>query len=1122
MGTARNQSLLHGIVVHDETITPSAITEKDDTTVLLRSAYTQAGPRAGIAKPTSDYQMAIKASGTADEDASIQLLTHKGGHPVPEDGGYVWRNLADGDTATQYKGADSVVSVTDWQKVVQVSDAVNTPALDIVRLQSGDLIAVGIEVGAAAGTARAYKYTVSTGAWTNLGDPGFSVNSSTRYAICQLPSGRVLIYWISEDARQVNAQYSDDDGVTWADYAARVLGTQLQDSGASTVVCTRIAVGYSNGQMLFIASFPDASHSGHENLAQYASIDEGHTFALVNGDFWHATDNYPAAEPRIIAAPAGGFIVACYIRNNTFAILRYGAIVYMLGTAYTPLDEADSTFAWSTLDDPAVLAMTAWLDEDNILYVMSMDAGFVNPNTQYFIQLYRSLDFGATITPYNCATLNWNVLTNYLYGFAGTSTGGKAIIVTRWNAVTSSTYDTTSVAALCLGGFSSQTLPTSIAVSGSYFDEINSLGWAPATTGAPANNFGEMYVPIELPNNSMNWTATVSTGTSTISANAQLSIVTTGVQQQYYTISKTSATVTQAMTQFALEVDSPNGDKTTNEISVRLTLSDNAGATYGYDVNIQLEHDGYRVYDNEAGAIVGGAITVDLTSRRWFRVAMDKGNIIVWTAPDGHVHNWTKDVDGALQSAVGASGYENLVQFGHITGAANTSLWSNVAYSYNPWKWSDNDPSTFAASWTNPTSVRPKSYSSQRTLIDDGIFVAAEGGPTTLGETWQIDAEYEYPLAAIHPTIDTSPGRKWRSTGVGADVNIVWNTESLYADDGITGNNIIAVMLLGANFKDALFQVWTGAAWTTLATLDAADGYGPLKYARHGRKAVPNTAEDTTGKRYLWYEDHVGDTFNLGTPPGGDPPGQQYAKIVHNTEGAWIGSASTTKRPVIVLDNTDLDGGEAATNTGYIWRQNFGAVISGFTDTYSKYRLRIPAQSTADGYFTLGQVIIGPVAVLGMQYDRGYAFTHLHPLTAETMTDGTQRVRKDGPEQRRFTFSLTTGAVDLTSCNLDSPTPDYRTAEQGNALPVATLFDTSRTIEGIIRQQHAATNPVLILTAINRDTTGGSGIKVDLQNQRRAILWARLQTDPFVEAILGNETKTEMERYQLITAEEVV
>jgi len=1128
MGTARNQDLLHGAVVHDATVTPAAITEKDDSTVLLRSAYTQASPRAGLAQPgAAGYQMAVKASGTPDEDASIELLTQKGGHPIPEDGGYVWRNLKDADKKAEYKGVDSYVSFNDWAEI-NLNTTANSPALNVIRLLNGDLLAAGVDT--AANTTRVVPYSVSSAAWGTPVDPGVTENSTTQYALTQLPTGRVLLYWISSHRRQLNARYSDDNGATWDDYAFSVLGTQIEDSAGALVNARRMQVGYSNGQMLLLISFLDTGHGSSQNMMQYASIDEGHNFTLVDGDMWLVTGEFPADNPNIISVPSGGFTVLAHSRDPAEAVTEYKVTAYRLGTAYTPLDEADSTnltaFFGTQLAVGFVLALTAWLDEDDTLYCLNQDGKFkgdAGVNTVYRLQLYRSLDFGATWAAYNGACSDWGVLTNNLHSFDCASTAGKALLCTRWTAVVDAAgFAEHSTASIGMGGFNSVTLPDSNFDVSQHYQEINALSWAPSTATSPTDNFGEVWFPIEIPYSSMGWNRTAGAGgTQTITANAELNVTTGGAATEGNYITHASGTLADNMVQFSIRIAS-GGDKTTEQIAIRLKLSDNA--TDGYDVSIRMDATGYEVYDHEAAANVFTAAP-DLTARTWFRVAMTKGQIRIWSSPDGHARTWAAGGNGVLADNGGVSGYDNEIIWGHQAAAANTSHWSFVAYNVNPDTWSAANR-LFAGGWTNPDALRAKSYSQRRTLIDDGIFASAEGGPTTIGQTFQIDADYEFALANIHPGTNPSPGKTWRSTGVGSDVHIVWDTESLYSDDGITDNNIIAIYLLNANFKDALFQVWTGAAWTTLATLDASSGYSDgatgLKFERHGRKIIPDTTELTQGERYLFYEDHVGDTFDLGAVGGGDPPGQQYAKIVHNTEGAWVGSGSTTKRPVLILDSADLDGGEVTKGTGAIWRTNFGAVIAGFTDTYSKYRLRIPAQSTADGYFELGEVIFGPVAIFGKQYDRGYAFTHLHPQTVETLPNGAQRVRKDGPEQRRFTYALSTGAVDLTTCNVDDPNPDYRTAEAKETLAVATMHDTTRTIEGLIRRTHAAETPMLLLTAIPRSTTGGSGITTTLMTQRRGAIWARTQTDPFVEAILGDELDSELERYQLITAEEVV
>ena len=1120
MGSAINDEVLHGIAVPDERITPDALTEKDDTTVLLRSAYTQADPHAGISQPGgTTYQMALGTSGGTEQDASLEIMTQKGGHPVPDDGGYIWRNLLDKDGTTEYKGWDSFVSVTDFDEVFYTVDAVNTPEVAVIRLQNGDVLATGIEN--VAGGVRIFYYTTSTGSWTTVGpfDPKVDEQPHTQYALCQLPTGRVLLFWLTADKRQIDVNFSDDNGATWQDYAQRILNDTIDDGSGVLTEPSRLRVSYSNGQMLLIYSFTHSA--GYFEMAQFASIDEGHTFTEVSAGFYNVT-SYPALCPSIVAIPAGGFAVGAVA--NVAGVGTYRARLYRIGSAYTPLDEAAATDIW-TADDllsSLYMGLTAWLDEDNILYIITTDGNFdANPGTTLNVQLYRSLDFGATIEEYNAPIMNLLGVLQYIHSYDCTSTGGKALLCTRWTDAGGTALDKTSVAAIGLGGFSSHTLPDSRYALAEQFTDINALAFAPDDAANPtdAGFYGAMVHP-----DLIGWTrVTAGGGTRSLSANAEEAVITAGAGDSEYYHRDHTGSPGAVMAQFAVRIVAGSGNLNDSSCYVRLRLGDNA--TYGYDITIRLADTGYRVYDNEAGATIATVTTNPLTTRRWFRVLLskDSAQVNVWTAADGHVKNYALEATGAGLTDRGAAGYHNQMFFGNLTVGTNTSYWRMTGYSMVPYLWAPGDL-RLGSGWTNPIALRPKSYSGRRTLIDDGIYIAASGGPTTLGETWQIDADYDYPLWAIHPYSNPSPSKPWRSVDTSAAVDLVWDTEKLYTA-GIFDNNLICVFVLGGNFKDALFQGWnvSTAAWVTLAKLDAADGYGPLDFDRIGRKVVPDAGVATQGREWLFREDHVHDTFDLGATGGGDPPGTRYAHITHNSEGSWVGLGAKTKTPVVTLDEDDLDGGEVATHTdGYIWRRNFGAYVAAYQGTYDHFRLQIPVQSTADGYFEIGQLVIAPVAVLGRQYDKGYAYTHMHPVSVETLENDQTRIRKEGVEARRFTFSIVANTVDVSTVEMDDPSPDYRTAEAGESMAVATMHDTTRSVEGIIRRTHGPEVPVLLLPAIPRSTVAGQGIVTTLETRRRVVLWGRITTtDPNVEAITGTEGICEAERLQLITLDEV-
>ena len=1119
MGTARNSSIMHGVVIHDDRITES--TQVSTSHATYPSSYTQHSPIADVPEPSGDYDMALEASdgGSVIQDASLSIQTQRAGNPRPEGAGFIWRSLRNGDSTSEYKGWDSFSAITGGLPVkMQLSG--NDPDLQVCRLQSGKLLAVGIVN--TSNVPLVYEYTIASASWSLAATlTGHTASSGVQLAILQLPSERVLCFMVTTSKRQVDVLYSDDDGSTWSDYAEAVLDEPLVDEHGSTITPRRMSVAYSNGQILLLVDYEDTTDSNY-TVAHYASDDMGTTFTRV------AIDDQPASavyisHPTAIGIPGGGINVTCLAQTDTLFTAQ--PAVYRLGSAYQAFSAATST----TLDthtpgafvDPDEWPIFGWLDEDQILYILT---GEPDGTTRVIYRFYRSPDYGITAEEQTAASWIWGGtggVGNRIYGGDVASVAGKAQLVTRYQS--GATYDVESVVAIELGAYGAHTLPDSYGDTDYAFKERNQLTWGEDIGAAtPTPNEARLYLPIDLPN-SIDWTLSTGGGTVAVDSSFRLSM-STSAAAHYWTATSTSERTSfdSVMAQFDLHIPAGNGSTAADDIAVKLRLGD--ASAYEYEVSIRLADTGIGIYDTiAASTLTAPSPQPDLTTPHKIRVAMLRTSagcsLRIWTAALGHALEWTAVGSWTLTNA-GTPANEFRIQWGHIATATADSYWRLFAYSRLPADWTPRSL-TFADGWTNPDSLHPRSYSTLPVEVAHGLKISAKGGPTRIGETWQVDAGYKYPLSAIYPTSTPSPRRVWRSVDTSSAVHIVWDTESLYTD-GIPDNDTWAIWLLSANFRTAYLEGWTGAAWTTLATLDAADGFTGLAFDRKGRKLRPSQTSSSHGKRWLYYEDHVGDTVDLGAIGGGDPPGSRYVKIVHNTEGAWADDASAkTKHPTIWLDADDLDGGEVASGTAAIWRRNFGTIISGFsrTNAYDVYRLRIPSQSTADGYFQIGTLVFGDVALLGRAYDLGWSWKAEHPAEITDLADGGMAVAQTGPERRVFTCAWATTIMDQTSVAANSPDPDYMAVNTAADLPSGTAHDTARVFEGIARRTHGPRDPVLFLQRIDLQASSPGS---QLEARSRAFLWGRIMTDPTVVAVHGDELSDEAEQVQQVQIVEVV
>jgi hypothetical protein len=122
---------------------------------------------------------------------------------------------------------------------------------------------------------------------------------------------------------------------------------------------------------------------------------------------------------------------------------------------------------------------------------------------------------------------------------------------------------------------------------------------------------------------------------------------------------------------------------------------------------------------------------------------------------------------------------------------------------------------------------------------------------------------------------------------------------------------------------------------------------------------------------------------------------------------------------VIVLDTFDV--ADTAAGSAASLTSPRGCLVLRATTAYSRLALRIPAQSTPDGYFTLGAAVIGPVTWLG-NYDFARQVGIETNIETTEAGNGTRRKRKQGKPRRYAQIAWTDG---IDTSNTHDTAPDY-------------------------------------------------------------------------------------------------
>jgi len=190
----------------------------------------------------------------------------------------------------------------------------------------------------------------------------------------------------------------------------------------------------------------------------------------------------------------------------------------------------------------------------------------------------------------------------------------------------------------------------------------------------------------------------------------------------------------------------------------------------------------------------------------------------------------------------------------------------------------------------------------------------------------------------------------------------------------------------------------------------------------------------------------------------------------------------------------------------------------------------IPAQANADGYFQIGSVLIGEVAVFGQQFDRGLSWTARANVEDYSRPDGSRRPHSLGPVRRTVEFAWAETALDASRIQGGlndgyevlpgtSNSPDYITGTS-TGKPVASTVDAVSLVEGIVREVGGSAQPVVFLPRI--PIKGGADYNEIRFNDDKLFLFGRIDSDHSYSVVQGNEGVDEVQRLNTVTITEEV
>jgi hypothetical protein len=1092
MGDQFSKPTFRGLLIPDSRI-------NSDNIESSTSSFSQAGPRVGIPVPQADTNLNLEASGTQSADKQLQIATQKSGYPGL--GGATFRWKEGTDSATSWRGSWPASTMADWRLIELGNPSAGMGATkkaidpDAVLMDDGRIGLVYHRVVNVLGSDQhrvSFRTIDADGTVSSATDLYNRLTTPTQDlhpCIMKLPNGRLMVYHyledLGQDTVQVQAWTSTDHGANWTLANDACLDVAIDVSSATAAYdlgerpAAKMRVAYSGGQTLLLIAHRanDTSGTFVQGFHQFASANQGLSFETV--EVW---DLESIGTQQSIVPSSNGFEVFFIGRDVGPIDMTFRK---SLSSAYIPLSTATSfegpkslldgsfTCGQFVTDEFADAEQEVVLGDDGVLYVLQR-ARFISSSyvTNLLIaadvsggsertSLYRNLGQGtggAAASADNTGMIWYGEDTEDTPKNLGlVAAHGRIAMFHNWNASTGTRDDSLAVA--FLGGYNDVTL-------GNYRED-----------GSFARQvcWDHMYLPIELPNNFSGWTAT---GTGTVSVdNGYLSVSTSSAAQRY---TKTPpGTINEGIIcHFGVQHISQT-PALSDLVFVRLTQADGSDK---YTADIIIRGASVKVEDNNGGTLKG-SLSIDTQATNGVEVLafFQGGTISVFARlRDGAADKqWSTVCSNASISDSGTGTSE--VRFGHTAASTAESRWFFLNYVSDEYAGGVDSASGF----TNPDDLQGKMYNAiGSTYVDDGVRIRGIDGPTIAGDSFNIDTRYDYGIEKILHGSEPSPAKGWRSTNTSAQ-------EIVFAFQGPNDYATVGLFLKGCNWKTGSLQGWNGSAWVSLATIDTSTGQTGLAYLRSGNGVTVNTGATTAPGRYLQMGELVGGTVDLGS--------SKYRRITKNTAGVWTNTAGHVL-PSIEFDG--LDSSEPASGTLDIWNPQILVVMHNVSRIFTKLKLVIDSQTTADGDLRIGQAIIGGLELFSQDYSYGRVIASKPNTDLVTYRDGSRSSFKRADNRRSVSFGWGEG-VDVTDLQGSSVDADYLmgTSTSG-ASPVGYRGDMPSRMLQMLAHTAGPDVPVVYVARVEAGSTGND-VKTILGHS--GAIYGRIVSGVNIDNIVGDE-----------------
>lgn len=622
-----------------------------------------------------------------------------------------------------------------------------------------------------------------------------------------------------------------------------------------------------------------------------------------------------------------------------------------------------------------------------------------------------------------------------------------------------------------------------------------------AWTGSPrptsVTGFTVTWLPYDYPEDVGNWTAS-STGTPSLTSSG-MRLITGNPGTELRIYNNIVGSITEGVTVLA------ECKLVTNQCRVEVRWNDSAATEY--EVAVIVTTTRIKLWDLVAGSEIGGVdTTAGTTGFVQLLIDCQDNNAVAYYRVVGASgdRKWTQvGTTSACSNAGAISAPGHRVRFGQFDDSE--SYWRMVCFSSDEWT------GQHIYGQSNWNDLLGRAYMPSPVWVDAGTSIQAVDGPTYRNDDWHIDTRYEYPVTNIYPDAASSPRRGWRSTTDASAAEIVWTMGSAVTT---TMGPLIGLYLGECNFGTAeLYGKNALNVWIKLADLDLRAGVS-LKWTRDDRIVRFDASGATSVPYHLPANILAGSRIVLGGV--GQQETAYTRKIETNSAGRWqAGSTGLLSR--ILLES--VTGSEAASGTAAeIWVKDCCGVVP-LTATYKAFKLKIPVQSTAEGYFTIGSMVFGSVYPIGgylMGYGWGRKLEWAYSSEQVEGRSGIRTVQALGPTRRAVEVAWVDG---IETSGLTDTNPNWLLGWTGGS-PIAVPADLPWTLPGLLENLEGSKTPVVYLASCGVPATSSTVISI---TDRTTMLYGRVVSETLQgDVVLGEERASELIRVGTCRIEEEV